>query len=206
MAYGKINTKERVLTLWHSTQRRLEREEQILLSLKKLDYLTRSQIQIIHGLGKDRNATRVLKNMEEYVNRFRDGENIYYLSAEGRKRVGATKARRKSEEAHYIIKRNYVYIHYGCPESWESEVKIGGVIADATFTANDRLYIVDVDRPVQMSNLEKTKEYKEMVNNGEFDKPPMFIWVTITDYKKEQLEEALQGLDHVVYLLDDLKE
>lgn len=196
------------MKVWHTTQKRLEREEQILLSLKKLDYLTRSQIQRIHGLGKDRNATRVLKNMEEYVNHFREGENIYYLSAEGRKRVGAEKARRKSEEARYIIQRNYVYIHYGCPELWQSEVNVSdNVPVDATFTVNDRLHIVDVDRPGQMSaNLEKIGKYKEMVNAGVFDNPPVFIWVTITALKKKQLEEALEGLDHVVYLLDDLKE
>ena len=39
---------------------REQREENILLSLKTLDYLTRSQLQVLHDLGSVRNASRVL--------------------------------------------------------------------------------------------------------------------------------------------------
>lgn len=184
--------------MWHTAKKRIEREEQILLSLKKLDYLTRSQIQTIHKLGKNRNAIRVLRNMEKYINYFRDGENIYYLSAEGRKRVGAEKAHRRSTDAKYYILRNYVYIKYGCPQTWENNVKLNGVTAGATFRDGDKLYIVE-------SETEKLGKYKEMVKNGKFAETPVFIWVTLTRYMKEQLEKELDGLNSVVYTLDNLK-
>lgn len=191
--------------MWHTAKKRVEREEQILLSLKKLDYLTRSQIQKLHDLGKDRNATRILKNMEDYINHFREGENIYYLSAEGRKRVGATKARRRSSDAMYYIWRNYIYMKYGCPDTWESDVKIDGITADATFTVNGKLYVVETDRLPQ-NNEEKIAKYRELLDNGAFETTPIFIWVANTEFSKMKLEDALQGLNSEVYLLNDLQE
>nr|MBS7717071.1 hypothetical protein [Vibrio cholerae] len=55
------------------------RTESIHLSLKKLGFLSRKQIQVLHDLGGDRNASRVMKTLEEYVSSFRDGEKVYYL-------------------------------------------------------------------------------------------------------------------------------
>ncbi|PEJ62788.1 hypothetical protein CN680_30005, partial [Bacillus pseudomycoides] len=62
------------------------RTDNILSSLKRLGFLTRKQIQVLHNLGGDRNASRVMKELSEYVSRFRDSENVYYLNKEGRER------------------------------------------------------------------------------------------------------------------------
>ncbi len=76
-----------------------KREEAILLSLKKCDYLTREQIQKMHDLGKPRNAHRVLSDMEEYISSFtNDRKHVYYLNKDGRERVGATKVRKNCND------------------------------------------------------------------------------------------------------------
>ncbi|PEI87275.1 hypothetical protein CN679_22635 [Bacillus pseudomycoides] len=66
------------------------------MSLKKLGFLSRKQIQVLHDLGGDRNASRVMKDLEEYVSSFRDSEKVYYLNKEGRERIG-------SNRGHHII-------------------------------------------------------------------------------------------------------
>ncbi len=76
----------------------MEREEQILLSLKKLDFLTTQQLKQIHDLKSDRNAQRVLKQMEQYLNHFRDGQHIYYLNNNGRKRVDCEKVSKENPQ------------------------------------------------------------------------------------------------------------
>ncbi len=68
-----------------------QRQEAILSSLAKLDYLTRSQLQILHDLGSPRNTSRVMKSLEPFVTKFLDGEAVYYLTKEGRERTGAKK-------------------------------------------------------------------------------------------------------------------
>lgn len=194
--------------MWHSTQRKLEREQRILLSLKKLSYLSRSQLQYIHQLGKDRNASRILYSMEKehLVKSFRMGENIYHLSAEGKKRVGVTRQYRKSQEAINYVLRNYIYIKYGFPESWESDVDFGNnLIADATFTLDENLYIVEVDR-LQHHNEKKIKKYIEAIENGIIKSPLIFVWLSNTEYTKKKIEEALNGFDCRVYLTQDLKD
>ena len=75
--------------------KKVQREENILLSLKKLSYLSRSQIQVLHDLGSARNASRILQHMNNYVSSFRDGENIYYLNKDGRERVNSKKVLKK---------------------------------------------------------------------------------------------------------------
>lgn len=194
--------------MWHSTQKKLEREYKILLSLKKLSYLSRSQLQYIHRLGKDRNATRILNNMEKekLIKSFRMGENIYHLSAEGKKRVGTTRQYRKSSEAINYVLRNYIYIKYGFPESWESDVDLcNNLIADATFTQDENLYIVEVDR-LQHHNEEKIKKYIEAIENGIIKSPLLFVWVANNEYNKKKIVEALDGFNCRVYLTQDLKD
>lgn len=74
-----------------------KRIEEILLSLKKCDFLTREQLQKMHGLGGDRNAQRILSDMAEYVNFFfEDKRKIYYLNAVGRTGYRQIKFGRKS--------------------------------------------------------------------------------------------------------------
>lgn len=185
-----------------------KRHEAILLSLKKLDYLTTSQIQRLHGLKSERNAQRVLKEMSEYLNVERDGENIYYLNAKGRDVVGSQKVRRKLTTYQHYIMRNYIYITYLRPATWKNEMKIShkGVtcIADATFEMNKQLHIVEVDHTQDMiKNRRKIERYKELIDSGGLVNPK-FVWITTTDYRQKELLRLTMDLPKRIYCLDDL--
>lgn len=73
-----------------------QREEQILLLLKRLDFLTRDQLNTYFNLGKVCNTNRVLRNISEYLMSIRLGyQSIYYLSKIGRDYVDCDKIRKK---------------------------------------------------------------------------------------------------------------
>lgn len=108
-----------------------QRQESILLSLKKLDYLNRDQLQRIHRLGQVRNANRVLRDLSPYLSRFRDEyAAIYYLNKEGREYVDSKKIKRKTIFVSHVIMRNEFYIFCGFPHDWKNEVKV----SDGEFT------------------------------------------------------------------------
>src|SRR5699024_4271562 len=73
-----------------------QRQEKLLLLLKRFDYLTIKQFQKLHDLKSIRNAYRVIKQLEPYVNVFKDnGTNVYYLNKVGREYVNSSKERTK---------------------------------------------------------------------------------------------------------------
>jgi hypothetical protein len=199
----------------HSEAKRRKREENILLSLKKLDYLTRSQIQSIHRLKSDRNAQRVLKQMEQYVNVFRDGENIYYLNAEGRALVNCDKVRKSTGNVQHYIMRNYIYIAFDCPTSWRNEIRIKseGVtkkdkvvcVADALFKQGDVYCVVEVDNTQTMKkNQAKIERYRLLKQRGSFGMlAPKFIWITTSEYRRNELLKLSEGLNVQVFTLTD---
>ncbi|HWO98764.1 MAG TPA: replication-relaxation family protein [Bacillus sp. (in: firmicutes)] len=188
-----------------------QRTDSILSSLKKLTFLSRSQLQILHGLGGERNAQRVMKELEEYVHSFRDGENIYYLSKEGRERVGCRRIAKKTLQARHYVMRNSIYIAYDQPDSWKNEVRFGlqedkklQIICDALFKSDGRHHIVEVDHTQKMSaNRIKIEKYKALVTLGMFEKMPKFIWMTTTEYRRNQLAGLCEGLDVQIFTASD---
>jgi hypothetical protein len=186
-----------------------QRQEAILSSLAKLDYLTRSQLQVLHELGSARNTSRVMKSLEPFVAKFLDGEAVYYLTKEGRERTGAKKVRKRTIQARHFIMRNDLYIAFGCPSTWKNEVKleVKGVVstvADALFTQDGRYYIVEVDHQQKMSaNKAKIAKYRKMLELGVFKTPPVFVWITTTEYKRKQLMQLCEGLDVKVFLASE---
>jgi len=166
---------------------------------------------ILHDLKSKRNTSRVLQEMGEYLQHFRDGENIYYLSAKGRERVNCKKVRKKSTTARHYIMRNSIYIAYGCPESWKNEVKLGikedkktHVIADALFVKDGRYHIVEVDHMQKMiANKQKISKYRKLIQMNVFDIQPFFIWITTTDYRKRELQKLMEGLDCQIFMVSD---
>jgi len=197
--------------------KRRKREEAILLSLKKLDYLTRTQIQEIHQLKSDRNAQRVLKQMEEYLHVIRNGENIYYLNAKGRELVNCDKVRKSTGNIDHYIMRNYLYLMCGCPKSWENEIRFKSVgntkkdtvvcVADAYFKHGDAFIIVEVDNTQKMNkNKVKIEKYKTLKERGTFGPLiPNFIWITTTEYRRKELLALNKGLAVQVYTIADFK-
>jgi hypothetical protein len=179
------------------------------LSLKRLDYLSRSQIQTLHRLGGPRNANRVLKGMEEYLSSFRENEKIYYLNKEGRLRVNSEKICKKTPQVIHYVMRNWLFIALGCPATWQNEIKLSvknevTVIADAIFSRGDVYNIIEVDYSQKMlENKEKIKRYKYLFSLNVLKKPPKMYWITTTTHRKKQLLSLCEGIDTTVYLVSD---
>ncbi|MCQ6275737.1 replication-relaxation family protein [Bacillus sp. V3B] len=186
-----------------------QRQENILLSLKKLGFLSRSQIQKLHRLGGTRNTNRILKDMQDFLNVVRLHENVYYLNAEGRQRVGETKVLKRTHQITHHLMRNSLYLAFGCPATWKNEVKLivkdeVSVIADAVFTMAGTYHIIEVDHTQKMiENREKIKKYRRLIELGVFEKPPKFIWATTTEYRKKQLLSLCKGMQVRVYLANE---
>lgn len=186
-----------------------ERQERILLSLKKLGYLSRSQLQTMHRLGGLRNANRVLSEMAPYLNSVRLHENVYYLSAEGRERIGCNRVYKKTAQVRHYLLRNALYIAYGCPATWRNEIKLSvpgklSIIADSLYMKDDRYVIVEVDVTQKMAaNREKMRKYRELIEIGAFKNAPAFIWITETPYRQAQLAKLCEGLQFRVHQAKD---
>lgn len=80
-----------------------QRDEKILLLLKKFDFLTRDQINSYFKLGTIRNASYVLRNLSDYLMIIRGGyQSIYYLNKFGREYVDCEKIRKKSSNVKHV--------------------------------------------------------------------------------------------------------
>jgi hypothetical protein len=197
-------------------QQKINREEGILLSLKKLDYLSRIQLQRLHDLCGERNARRILNNLSAFVSSFRgeNGENIYYLTKAGRERVDCQTVRQKTNQALHYLMRNDAYIHY-TNEDWKNEVKfsVDGVVSlipDAYFRHNQRRHFLEVDHLQHMiKNKEKIEKYKRLYETGVFQQKlkyfPRIVWVTLTESRKKQLLEWCSGLDIVIHVWHEIR-
>jgi Replication-relaxation len=191
-------------------QIRQEREMKIMETLALLDLATRSQLQQIHSLGSNRNASRVLKNMDQYLNSFTDIEKVYYLNAAGRELAGAKKVVTKTSQYTHTLMRTDMYIHFGCPKHWINEYSLPKLTADAVFMHEGRQYFLEVDHKQKLkANIHKLKEYfrfKETglwqkKNNGTF---PTVLFYTLTSTRKAQLLESDPGLNLQVITKEDL--
>jgi hypothetical protein len=193
-----------------------EREEQILSSLRRLDYLSRNQLQKLHSLGGERNARRVMASLSEYLHSFRgdNGESIYYLNKAGRERVGAEKVRAKLADANHYLMRNDAYLFFGASD-WKNEMKftIPGtvqVIPDAYFMLNGRRHFLEVDHLQAMGkNKEKLEKYRKLKASNLLQERlryfPTLIWVTLTETRKKHLESWSEGLETKIYLWQEIK-
>lgn len=191
----------------------MNRQEEILFSFRKLDYMTRDQIQKMHDLKGSRNANRILKNMEKYLSSFYDGKKVYYLNKEGRSLVNCTAVRNKITTAQHYIMRNDLYIHYNQPATWKNEIRmISGsdknkitIVADAYFIRNDKYHIVEIDNLQKMNkNRIKIDKYRRLIERNSFKGMPVLIWVTTSTYRQKALIDLCDGLDIMVFLNTDI--
>lgn len=179
--------------------------------MKKLDFLSRSQIQRMHRLGGNRNANRILANMSDYLHSVRLDEKVYYLNAYGREMVGANKVVKKTAQIEHYLMRNDLYLAYGCPTTWEQEIKLTvagkvSVVADAVFNVGNRYHICEIDRTQRMAeNHAKIHKYRELLSLGVFELKPKFIWLTTTEYRRKQLAKMCEGLDVKIYVVSEFK-
>jgi hypothetical protein len=152
-----------------------------------------------------------MSDLKPYVSHFRDGENVYYLNAEGRDRVNATKVRKKTIQATHFVMRNSIYIAYDSPSSWKNEIRLGfkedkttRVVCDALFQRDGRFHIVEADHTQKMSkNRIKIAKYRRLIELGFFQAQPLFIWITTTEFRRKQLATLLEGLNHQIFTIND---
>lgn len=185
------------------------------MSLKKLTFLTRNQLQVIHQLGKKRNTNRVLGELSPWLSSFREGyDTVYYLNALGREYVGSKKVLKKNQFVKHILMRNDFYIYSGFPSYWKNEMKIGdrvdSRVCDSFFKANEYYYILEVDSKQMMNeNKKKIESYKGILERGaltdHFGYFPPLIWLTTTEHRRSQLKELCKDIPSEVYTLEDIK-
>ncbi|WP_257131599.1 hypothetical protein [Bacillus sp. AFS017336] len=180
-----------------------------------MDYLTRSQLQLIHSLKSDRNARRILTQMSDRINVKKDGKCVYYLNSKGREIVNCPKVRKGTGNIDHYIMRNTIYIAYGMPNTWKNEVKMTSkgrvksetvsIVSDALFKQEKTLYIVEVDNTQTMAkNRIKMDKYRTLINRGSFGQnQPYFVWITTSDLKRKQLSELCNDLPHQIFLASD---
>lgn len=194
-----------------------QRQEKLLLLLKRFDYLTIKQFQGLHDLKSDRNAYRVIKRLEPYLNVFKDdGINVYYLNEKGREYVNSDKKRTKLTTVKHYLLRNDLFIHSGKPATWENEIRMeyeyGNnkiiAVADAHYTTvaypNHKHHIVEIDHEQKMKkNKIKIEKYRRLIEKGVFKGMPLLVWVTNTEYRKAALSELMDGLDYKIFLPTD---
>ncbi|MFB1100929.1 replication-relaxation family protein [Terribacillus sp. JSM ZJ617] len=189
-----------------------QREENILLLLKKLDFLNRDQLIRLFGLGSIRNANRILGGMKEYLSSYRDGyQTVYYLNAAGRDAVGSEKVRKKGIYSNHCVVRNDFYIFAGRPIEWKNEIKIsdgkGSVICDTMFKQQGKWYFLEVDLKQSMANnRKKIASYKGLYDRGlqKDGQVPNIAWLTTTELRRKQLIEASKELPCKVFTQQDI--
>lgn len=199
-------------------QKKMIREEQILLSLDKMEFATRSQLQALHDLSSKRNASRVLHNMKEYLNVKRLDENIYSLNAIGRKVIGSKKKPPQyNHMIYHTLLRNDAYIYFNAPTEWEVEKgfdvevvekqngismkKMKYVRPDVIFKVEGKYHFLEVDHKSRMqSNYDKIRLYSQIIPSftQSFHRPKI-VFIT-SDLRKNKLTKAGKeyGIDILV--------
>lgn len=196
-----------------------ERDERVLLTLKRFDYLNIKHIRSLIGFS-ERYAYKVMSRLKPYVSSFTDeGVNIYYLNKHGREFTQSEKVRRRLTTAAHYMMRADMYLHLGCPESWKNEVRISYlydkhdpksrkimVVADAHYITRDHTHcVVEIDNSQKMQqNRIKIEKYRRLIEKGVFKGMPLIIWVTTTPYRQKLLTELCEGLNTQIYLRGDL--
>lgn len=193
-----------------------QRDEEILLLLKRCDFMTRDQIQRYFRIGTVRHTNRILRGLSDYLFCVRNSyQSIYYLNKLGRDYVGCDKIRKNGGHVYHTLMRNDLWLFYGCPPDWRNEIKVSdgncNVIVDAMFTKSLRYHFLEVDRlQTMVENKAKIKRYKELVSNGKLSESighvPTLVWLTTTELRRKQLLEECKTLPITkVFTIDDIK-
>mgnify|MGYP001337969445 CR=1 FL=1 len=191
-------------------KKRIQREERILSRLDEMNFATREQLQVIEGLGGDRNARRILNEMErdKLLLSVRYDRKIYYLSNRGKERIGSNQSKLKRDKIKHTLMRNDMYIKLGMPSDWKKEypVKFGTetIIADAMYQEKGVFHFVEVDNVQTMKiNYDKIKKYKQLFEliKRQYNHVPILIWYSLSDTRKSKLQDACvkNGLKFKIY-------
>lgn len=191
-------------------EKKAQRHEQILLRLDSLTYATRKQLQVIEQLGGDRNAHRILHDMEKdkSIASIRQEFKVYYLSNRGKNRIGSNQTELKKSLIKHTLMRNDLYIKLGMPSDWKIETPItwgeNKLIPDALYMKKGEFQFIEIDNTQTMqTNVDKIKKYKELskVIFGQHKHTPTLIWYTLSDIRKRKLKESCEktGVKYKIY-------
>ena len=206
-----------------STQSRIE---SLLTTIDQLGMVTIRQLRQKHDLKSYRNACRVIKQLEPYIHTtFFNREKVLYLNKDGRELIGSTKEMKRNALIEHILLANEAYFYFNCPLDWKREYTIevkdrivfNGMnivkkkaIADASFTRNGYVHLIEIDNIRDMSdNKKKIEIYLEMWTfiKKEFNQLPILYFFTTTEFRKKKLDHWLDQckLRHEVLVINDLR-
>lgn len=200
-----------------------------MMTIDKLRAVTVRQLSRIHDLGSYRNACRIINQLAPYTHQQRDREKVVYLNKEGRDLIGSTNEVKRGPLMDHILLANEAYIYFNCPLDWRAEValeakeqspkgiifnmpgiaiKIKKVIADAVFTRNGYVHLIEIDNTRHMQdNIKKIMSYQEIWQDikKEYQLQPMLYFFTTTADRKNKISRAIQGARGSVVLFDDIR-
>ncbi len=183
-------------------QQKMLRHESIISSLDNLSFANRRQLQLINDLGGDRNANRILSEMEKdkSIKSIRTEQKIYYVANRGKEKVGSNKQTKDKGQIIHTLMRNDMYIYLGMPKDWSPEQAIdfeidgemNTLISDAVFTQKGEYHFLEVDNSQTMrTNKDKIDKYKalSMMIWENDNHTPTLIWYTVSQNRKIVLKE-----------------
>ncbi|WP_407268997.1 replication-relaxation family protein [Radiobacillus sp. PE A8.2] len=171
--------------------------------MARLKFATREQLQVINSLGGNRNANRILKEVEldKLIRSFRREQKIYCLTKKGRDMINCdTIPIRREGYVQHTLMANDIFIYKGMPNDWRVEEPTafktvrGKVkfVPDAVYSESDRTNFIEVDRHQRMNeNRNKIKIYSELQSVFRLQKirPPSLTFYTMTQVRKRRLKK-----------------
>ncbi len=171
-------------------------------------------LQQTHDLKSYRNACRVVKQLQPYViETFHNKEKVLYLNKDGRELIGSTREMKKNMLLDHTLLCNDAYLYFNCPIDWQRECPLEAkepvatgygiqfkgislpdkkkVIADASFTRNGYLHLVEIDNTRGMAdNRKKIDAYVKVLPSIKEERGlvPVLYFFTLTEARKRKLE------------------
>lgn len=156
-----------------------------------------------------------MRELSPYLSKYREEySTIYYLNAKGREYVNSDKVRKKGNRTNHTIMRNEFYLFSGCPAEWKNEIKLSdgefSVICDSWYKSEGYYNILEVDLSQTMrENRVKIEKYRGLFKNGAIEEKlgyfPCLTWVTTTELRRKQLQDACKDIPSVVYTFEEIK-
>ena len=208
----------------------MNRTERILTLIDRLGVASVRQLHEILRLGTYRNTCRVINNLSTYLHEVRSREKVVYLNKEGRELIASDNEVKKSILFDHMLLTNDAYIYFSCPHDWQREhtfetvteanhgfaIQVKGlastqtkkVIADATFTRNGYIYLIEIDNTRHMQdNFKKVKRYREMWSDiqRKTNLQPFLYFITTSDSRKRKLQTATKGMRAEILTFNEIR-
>jgi hypothetical protein len=191
-------------------------------------------LQRIHDLTYRNTSQTINRHLKPYINEtFFEREKVIYLNKDGRNFIGSDKDPQKPTLIAHTLLRNEVYLHFNCPADWQNEYTLEAplkpqsnldafissnmklsdkakVRADAMFTRNGYVHLIEVDNARDMAdNRKKINSYADIlpVIRKDFQQTPILYFFTTTENRKRKFEEWLKGrsIRHEVKTFTEIK-